>query len=125
MRVHIGKMALAVAVAAMSVAIILLLPILIPALAISEAWEARRLARTRCVNCHNPIGLEEIRRAKREGIAKAWAGVGTTSTVWRPRRIVAVWQVTCPACGQTYTYGPDRALSLVPRETGPAGLLNN
>ena len=120
MRVQLGKIALVATALVLPVAIVLLLPVLIPAIALSEAWEARRLSRTRCVTCRNPIGLAEIERAKREGIAKAWSGKSGMPTRWRPRRVVAVWQVICPTCGQTYTYGPDRAPGLVPTEIGPA-----
>ena len=116
---RIGKIALAAGAVALSVAMILLLPLLIPAIAIGEAWEVRRLARTRCVTCGHRIGLEEIRRAKRDGIAKAWAAIGEVPAIWRWRRIVVVWQVICPTCRQPYVYGPDRALGLVPGAREP------
>ena len=116
---QLGKIALAATAIVLPVAMVLLLPVLIPVIAIGEAWEMRRLARTRCVNCHHRIGMEEIRRAKRDGIAKAWAAVGTTPAIWRRPRIVAVWQVICPVCRQAHVYGPDRNLGLVPAARGP------
>src|SRR5262245_14005849 len=110
---QVGKIALAAGALVVPVAMILLLPVLIPAIAIAEAWEVRRLARARCVTCGHRIGLAEIRRAKRDGIAKAWAAVGDVPAVWRRRRVIAVWQVNCRTCGHGYTYGPDRTHGLV------------
>jgi hypothetical protein len=115
---RLSKFALAAGTVTLSVVIVLLMPILIPAIAIGEAWEVRRLARLRCQNCHNRIGLEEIRRAKREGIAKAWAAIGDGPAIWRRRRIVAVWQVICPTCRHAYAYGPDTTRGLVSTGSG-------
>jgi hypothetical protein len=122
---YVSKIAFAATAVVLPVALVLLLPILIPAIAISEAWETRRLARSRCVTCHNRIGLAEIRRAKRDGIAKAWAAVGTTPAIWHRRRIVVVWQVICPTCGHAYVYGPDKALGLASTARPSDGLPNN
>jgi len=110
---QVGKIALAAGAVVTPIVMLLLLPVLIPAIAIAEAWEVRRLARVRCVTCGHRIGLAEIRRAKRDGIAKAWAPVGDVPAIRRRRRVVVVWQVNCPTCGHGYTYGPDRMHGLV------------
>jgi hypothetical protein len=123
---RIGKIAFdagAVLLLAMGV---FLLPILLPAIAVSEAWEIRKLARTRCVRCGNRIGITEIRRAKQDGIAQAWAAIGGVPSLWRRRRVVAVWNVTCPTCGHEYTYrsDADRRHGLVSKEPGSDGAIS-
>lgn len=109
LRRRLGKIAFGLAIAALLAAIILLLPILLPAVAVSEAWTVRKLARTKCVNCGEPIGLAEIQRAQREAVAKGQGIVNTVLASGRRPRIVVVWDVTCPTCGHRYAYRPGAA----------------
>jgi hypothetical protein len=67
---HLRMIALGVLVAALLPAVILLLPILLPALVAADAWETRRLARTRCAACGATVGRAEIQRAKLEARAR-------------------------------------------------------
>lgn len=101
---RIGRIAFDAGAMLLFAAGVLLLPVLLPAIAVSEAWEMRKLARTRCTRCGNRIGITEIRRARQDGIAQAWAAIGAVPALWRRRRVVAVWNVICPTCGHEYTY---------------------
>ncbi len=88
------------------VALVLLLPIIIPVVAISEALEERRLARFKCMTCGQPIGREEIRRAKRDAVVLGRPSGGPLDHI--KRRIVTVWEVVCRTCGHRYTYRPSQ-----------------
>lgn len=79
-----------------------MMPVLLPLAGWSIARSERKLARTPCVACGQPIGADEINRAKAEALRAAWAGHDPLSGI--RRRIVAVWHVVCPTCGQRYTY---------------------
>jgi len=98
------SIALSATIMVMVVAMVALLPVLLPYLALSEWWEMRSLARTRCSRCGNRIGAAEIRRAREAAFARAWAHV-TPGAFRRRRRIVAgPWEVRCSTCGQAYSY---------------------
>ena len=71
LRRRLGKVLFALLIPVLLVAPVLLLPLLLlplllPAALVSEALTVRKLARTRCATCGNPIGLLEVRRAQRE-----------------------------------------------------------
>lgn len=93
-------------VAGGTVALVLLLPIIIPVAAISESLEERRLARFKCLTCGQPIGREEIRRAKREAVVLGRPWSGPLDHI--KRRVVTVWEVICRTCGHRYTYRPNQ-----------------
>jgi hypothetical protein len=93
---------LGVALTVGGAALLLLLPLVLVAATASIARDERRLAGTLCRTCGRPIGFEEIRRAKEEGLRKAWAGYDPASGM--RRRIAPVWDVVCRTCGQRYTY---------------------
>jgi hypothetical protein len=94
---HIG-----LAVAAGVGVLVLVLPLILLVACASIARDERRLARTLCTTCGQPIGLEEIRRAKEEALRAAWAGYDPASGI--RRRIAPVWDVVCRTCGRRYTY---------------------
>jgi hypothetical protein len=88
--------------------LVLLLPVLLPAALAHDVWSMRRLARTRCVGCGTPIGLEELRRARDEASARAGA---IAASMWAGgviRRVVVDWEVKCRSCGQAYRYSEYR-----------------
>ncbi len=96
-------------VAVLVSAVILLLPILLPVLAAADAWETRRLARTRCIACGTAIGRAEIQRAQIDARAKGRGIVDSMLALGLRPRIVITWDVTCTACGQVYEYRPGGA----------------
>jgi hypothetical protein len=112
---HLGSFTLAVLTVPLLAALVLLLPILLPAALAAEALTVRRLARTRCAGCGSAIGLAEIGRAKLEARAKARGIVGATLALGRRPRVAVPWEVRCSACGQAYDYRPDAAPGLVAR----------
>jgi hypothetical protein len=81
---------------------ILLLPVLMPLAVVADAWELRRLARTRCIACGRPIGLAEMHRARDAARAKAAAIVASTLARGFKPRVVVDWEVRCPSCGLAY-----------------------
>lgn len=96
-------------IVALMAVMVLLLPILLPAAAVSEAWNQRGLARTRCKSCGHTIGLEAIRRAEQEARARGAATISAALAALKRPRIVVMREVTCPTCGHQYIYGADTA----------------
>jgi len=90
-------------------ALILLLPILLPAAFAAEALTVRRLARTRCVACGSAVGLAEIRRARLEARSKGQGIMDAALSLGRRPRFVVAWDVRCPVCGRAYEYRPGAA----------------
>ncbi len=87
--------------------IIVLLPVLLPIALARDAWEMRKLARTKCSNCGTTIGMSEIRRAKHEAGANARATIDKILAQGDIPRVVAVWNVVCPGCGREFSYRSD------------------
>lgn len=90
-------------------ALILLVPILLPAALAAEAVTLRRLARTRCVACGSAIGLAEIRRARLEAHATGRGIVDAALALGLKPRVVVPWDVRCPTCGQAHDYRSNAA----------------
>lgn len=99
--------------------LVLLLPIIIPIVGISLALEERRLARFKCLTCGEPLGREEIRRARREAVVEGRPWGGPLDTI--RRRIVTIWHVTCPACSHRYTYRPGQPRAALESHAGAGG----
>ena len=97
-----------------------LMPVLLPLAGWSVTRTDRRLARTACISCGQPIGAEEINRAREEALRAAWAGYDPASGV--RRRIAPVWNIVCRTCGHRYQYrsGEPRA-TLVSVQAGTGG----
>ena len=87
--------------------IVVLLPALLPIALACDAWEMRKLARTKCPNCGRTIGMAEIRRAKREAVASARAAIDKILAQGGIPRVVAVWKVVCPGCAREFSYRTD------------------
>ena len=93
-------------VAALAV-IIVLLPALLPIALACDAWEMRRLARSKCPRCGTTIGMSEIHRAKREAHTSARATIDKILAQGGIPRVVAVWKVMCPGCAREFSYRTD------------------
>jgi hypothetical protein len=106
LRGHLRTIAIGVLVATFLPAIILLLPVFLPALAAADVWEVHRLARLRCVACGAVIGREEIRRARQEARAMGRALVDATIARGFIPRILVRWEVRCHTCGQVHEDQP-------------------
>ena len=93
-------------VAALAV-IVVMLPALLPIALACDAWEMRRLARTKCPKCGTTIGMSEVHRAKREARTSAGATIDKILAQGSIPRVVAVWKVVCPRCAREYSYRTD------------------
>jgi len=93
-------------VAALAV-IVVLLPALLPIALACDAWEMRRLARSKCPRCGTTIGMSEIHRAKREAHTSARATIDKILAQGGIPRVVAVWKVMCPGCAREFSYRTD------------------
>jgi predicted RNA-binding Zn-ribbon protein involved in translation (DUF1610 family) len=100
-------------------ALVLLLPIILPVVAISDVLEERRLARFKCLTCGEPLGREEIRRAKREAVIEGRPWGGPMDNI--RRRVVSIWQMICPTCGHRYTYRPSQPHATMESQVAGAG----
>jgi hypothetical protein len=107
-----------------SVLLVVLLPIIAPALVVTNALEIRRLARTRCQACGVAIGLAEVRRAKEEAGARNAATIADMIRRGFRSRVATNWTIVCRGCGQGYIYAVNRqglvAVDLA-NEAGRAG----
>jgi hypothetical protein len=83
-------------------ALVVLLPLILVAARVSIVWEERKLARTVCMTCGQPIGMDEVRRAKDAALRAACAGYDPASGI--RRRIAPVWEIACRTCGHRYAY---------------------
>jgi hypothetical protein len=83
-------------------ALVVLLPVLVPAALATEALTVRRLARTRCVACGTIIGLAAIHLARQAAGEKARGIVQAAMALGLRPRVVVHWKVRCPTCGQAY-----------------------
>jgi hypothetical protein len=115
LRRRLRAIGLGLAAVVLLAALVVLLPILLPAASAAEALTVRRLARTRYVGCRSAIGLAEVRRAKRAARAKGRGIVDATLALGLKPRVAVPWDVRCPECGQAYEYRPDAAPGLVAR----------
>jgi hypothetical protein len=102
LRRRLRSIAFGILIVALLPVFVVLLPVLLPAALAADALEMRRLARTRCVACGSPIGLQELRRAKAAAQAKAISIANAHYTGGTIPRVVVDWEATCPACGRAY-----------------------
>ena len=89
--------------------LILLLPVILPYIAITERIRLQRLVRRPCDECGTPFGRDEIERARHEcGERNRKIRSEIMARGGRPR-IVSIWHIRCPNCDAKYTYAPSTA----------------
>jgi hypothetical protein len=116
LRRRLKNIAFGALIAVLLPAIVFLLPIILPVAFAADAWEIRRLARTRCIVCGKPVGLSEVRRASEAARAKGMAMARALMRSHRIPRVVVDWEVSCPTCGQAYVCPQSgRRRELVPK----------
>jgi predicted RNA-binding Zn-ribbon protein involved in translation (DUF1610 family) len=66
---------------------------------LSVRLQMRKIARSACPNCGNPVGLEVLRSARKEAGSPYGKGGKTVGGFRLRRRFIAHWNFACPYCG--------------------------
>ena len=83
---------------------VLLLPFVVVYASLSGMLEVRRVARTRCPHCDEPLGTAAVKKARRR-----WSEEFSRLRAENPGvklRVAVRWRVVCPTCGSTITVRP-------------------